>query len=205
MFERDSCRTYWIFFCRAVFWIKRHSIHKGHQQMCWNTIQDLSKAKTKNKVDSVIWVCFSKVYPAKRLFSLVSYFLFESTYFAFICIPIMYFYVDLLVKFRYCEKATKFERNSCFFHFFVILGISELLSNGHVFLVTLLVELTCLLLVEVLLLKYIKRYANRCIVIWSSKRITFFSLTRQIKQQTCLKIIQYYISKISPRTKQKIK
>ena len=119
--------------------------------MCWNTIQELSKAKTKNKVDSFIWVCFSKVYPAKILFSLVSYFLFESTYFAFICIPIMYFYVDLLVKFRYCEKATKFERNSCFFHFFVILRISELLSNGHVFLVNLLVELTCLLLVEVLL------------------------------------------------------
>ena len=118
MFEQDSCRTYWIFFCRAFFWIKRHSIHKGHQQMCWNTIQDLSKAKTKNKVDSVIWVCFSKVYPAKILFSLVSYYLFESTYFAFICIPIMYFYVDLLIKCRHFEKDTKFEITACCFFIF---------------------------------------------------------------------------------------
>ena len=43
--------------------------------------------------------------------------------------PIMYFYVDLLVKFRYCEKAT----TPVFFIFFVLLRISELLSNGHVF------------------------------------------------------------------------
>ena len=51
----------------------------------------------------------------------------------------MYFYVDLLVKFRNCEKATKFERNfCCFFKFFGLLRISELLSNGHVFLFNLL-------------------------------------------------------------------
>ena len=36
-------------------------------------------------------------------------------------------------------------------------------------------------IVDALSLKYIKRYANRCIVMWSSKKITPFSLTRQSK------------------------
>ena len=39
-------------------------------------------------------------------------------------------------------------------------------------------------IVDVLFLKYIKRYANRCIVMWSSKKLTLFSLTRQLKRST---------------------
>ena len=51
----------------------------------------------------------------------------------------MYFYVYLLIKCRDFEKATKFEITACVFSFFfVLLRISELLSNGHVFLVNLL-------------------------------------------------------------------
>ena len=70
----------------------------------------------------------------KYFSALLTWFLFESTYFTFICIPSMYFYVDLLIKCRHFEKATKFERTACcFFYFFVLLRISELLSNGHVF------------------------------------------------------------------------
>ena len=46
----------------------------------------------------------------------------------------MYFFVDLLVKFRYCGKATKFEKKtSTFFKLFVLLRISELVSNGQCF------------------------------------------------------------------------
>ena len=88
----------------------------------------------------------------------------------------MYFYVDLLIKCRHFEKATKFERTTCcFFNFFVLLRISELFSNGHVFFWSI------YYIVDVLFLKYIKRYANRCIVIWSSKQLTLFSLKRQLK------------------------
>ena len=88
----------------------------------------------------------------------------------------MYFYVDLLIKRRYFVRATKFESTArCFFIFFVLLRISELFSNGHVFFWSI------YYIVDVLFLKYIKRYANRCIVIWSSKQLTLFSLTRQLK------------------------
>ena len=91
----------------------------------------------------------------------------------------MYFYVDLLIKCRHFEKATKFERTACcFFNFFVLLRISELFSNGHVFFWSI------YYIVDVLFLKYIKRYANRCIVMWSSKKLTLFSLTRQLKRST---------------------
>ena len=38
--------------------------------------------------------------------------------------------------------------------------------------------------VDALFLKYIKRYANRCIVMWSSKKLTLFSLTRQSKHSS---------------------
>ena len=58
----------------------------------------------------------------------------------------MYFYVDLLIKFTHCEKATKFERTACcFFIFFVSLRISELFSNGHVFFLVNLLYSRCII------------------------------------------------------------
>ena len=66
-------------------------------------------------------------------------------------------YVDLLVKFRYCEKATKFEKNSLFFSKFLCSSQNICpLSNVQCFL-----SIYCLVMV---LQKYINRYANRCTV-----------------------------------------
>ena len=46
----------------------------------------------------------------------------------------MYFYVNLLVKLRYCEKATNiWEKINFFANFCVLFMISELVSNGLCF------------------------------------------------------------------------
>ena len=92
----------------------------------------------------------------------------------------MYFYVDLLIKCRHFEKDTKFEITACCFFIFFC-------SSQNIWAIK---QWSCVFfwsiytLVEVLLLKYIKRYANRCIVMWSSKKITPFSLTRQSKHSS---------------------
>ena len=89
----------------------------------------------------------------------------------------MYFYVDLLIKCRDFEKATKFEITACCFFIYVCSSqnIWAIKQWSWVFFWSI------YYIVEVLLLKYMKRYANRCIVMWSSKKISFFSLTRQLK------------------------
>ena len=112
---------------------------------CW--IQQ-SRPKVKTKSVQKCSTCQSFIFPKWHSFKIgtlindeICILLFFNTTFYLNQLPLysfvyldMYFFVDLLVKFRYCGKATKFEKKtSTFFKLFVLLRISELVSNGQCF------------------------------------------------------------------------
>ena len=107
----------------------------------------------------------------------------ESTSFAFIWIPRYVFLCRFACKVQILWESHKiWKKNTHFFpNFCVLLRISELVSNGQCFFCqsTALVEF---------LWKYINRYANRCIVNWSSKKIKLFILKLTIFMYIFLQI-----------------